>query len=391
MAKKGNNEGTIYKDKQGHWRGVVSLPSPDGKSKRKYFYGKTRKEVSDKVNEILNQLQTNTYIEPCRTTLYSWLCTWLETYCKNEIRMTTYVNYDTYVNKHIKESIGGYRLCDLNTTIIQQFYNEKLKNGKLNGKGGLSPKTIKNLHNMLHKALKQAVSLNMIPKNPADCAVVPKNKKKEMRYFTVEEQKQLQEAIKGERLEMAILLALYTGVRQGELLGLTWSNVHIDLSGQSYIKINQTLNRIKNPDLSSEKRTLLCINEPKTPHSKRIIPILPDVAERLAKHRLQQEEFFKRNNFPKTDFVFTSTTGTVIDPRVFQRYFKYLLKRHDIREVNVHGLRHTFATRALESGMSIKTLSKLLGHANVGFTLDTYAHVTESLKIEDISSMQTFL
>ena len=167
--------------------------------------------------------------------------------------------------------------------------------------------------------------------------------------------------------------------------------MHIDLSGQSYIKINQTLNRIKNPDLSSEKRTLLCINEPKTPHSKRIIPILPDVAEQLEKHKLQQEEFFKRNNFPKTDFVFTSTTGTAIDPRVFQRYFKYLLKRHNIREINVHGLRHTFATRALESGMSIKTLSKLLGHANVGFTLDTYAHVTESLKIEGISSMQTFL
>ena len=97
MAKKGNNEGSIYKDKQGRWRGQVTLPSADGKIKKKYFYGKTKKEVTEKVNELLNQIRTNTYIEPCKMTLYEWLCTWLETY-NRDIQMTTKINYDTYIH-----------------------------------------------------------------------------------------------------------------------------------------------------------------------------------------------------------------------------------------------------------------------------------------------------
>ena len=391
MLRRGNNEGSIYKDKQGRWRGVVSMPSADGKYRRKYIYGKSRKEVSEKMNELLSQLSTNTYVEPNRTTLYDWLCLWLETYCKNEVRMTTYVNYETYVHKHIKNSIGGYELCKLNTLIIQQFYNEKSRKGRIDGKGGLSPKTIKNMHDMLHKALAQAVSLDMIAKNPADAAVLPKRKKVEMRYFTVEEQKQLQEALKGHRLEMPILLALYTGLRQGELLGLPWKNVQLDLNGQSYIKITQTLNRVKNPDETAPNRTILQINEPKTIHSVRTIPLLPEIAEKLSRYREAQTAYFRSHHLPDSDFVFTSVTGTPIEPRDFQRDFKKILEQNSIRVINVHGLRHTFATRSLESGMNVKTLSAILGHSNVGFTLSTYAHVTESLKAEEISDLNSFL
>lgn len=390
MAKKGNNEGSIYKDKQGRWRGQVTLPSADGKIKKKYFYGKTKKEVTEKVNELLNQIRTNTYIEPCKMTLYEWLCTWLETY-NGDIRMTTKVNYDTYVNKHIKNSIGGYKLCELNTLIIQQFYIDKSKNGRIDGAGGLSPKTLRNLHNMLHKALNQAVYLDMIQKNPTDFAVLPKSQKKEMRYFTIEEQKRLQEVIKGHRLEMAVLLDLYTGMRQGELLGLTWKNVHIDLDGQSYIKITQTLNRIKNPDSTSEHKTILAVNQPKTSHSVRTIPLLPEIAEHLARHRLMQENYHQQNDYPPSEFVFTSTTGTPIEPRDFQRDFKKILQKNNIREVNVHGIRHTYAVRALESGMSVKTLSAILGHSSTAFTMDVYGHVTEEFKHDEVSRMKNFL
>ena len=391
MAKKGNNEGSIYKDSQGRWRGVVTLPSAEGKVKKKYFYGKSKKEVSEKVNALLNEMKNNTYIEPCKTTLYNWLCTWLETYCQNNIRPTTYVNYETYIHRHIKDSIGSIKPCDLSTIAKQQFYNEKLKNGKLSGAGGLSPKTMKNLHNMLHKALNQAVCLNMITKNPSDFTVIPKNIKKEMRFFTVEEQRKLQAILTAKTLDMAILLDLYTGLRKGELLGLKWENVHIDLSGDSYIKVVQTINRIKNYDADNDKKTVLTVSEPKTSNSKRTIPILPEIAQKLYNYRLSQEKYIAENTLPHTEYVFISSVGTIVDPRDFQRYFKNLLKKHDIREINVHGLRHTFATRALESGMSVKTLSKILGHSNVGFTLDTYTHVTEDLKSEAISNMGDFL
>lgn len=391
MGRNANGEGSIIKDKRGFWRGAVSLPCSDGKYKKKYVYGKTRKEVAEKMNEIIGQLRTNTYIEPCKTTLYEYLCMWLENYCRNEVRMTTYVNYETYVYKHIKDNIGGYRLCDLSTIIIQQFYNDKAKNGKLNGSGGLSPKTMKNIHDMLHRALDQAVKLDMIAKNPSDFIVLPKRKKPEMRFLTVEEQQKLQEAIKGHRMEMPILLALYTGVRQGELLGLTWKNVHIDMTGQSYIRIVQTVNRTKAADENKDTKTEISINEPKTKHSVRTIPLLSDIAIRLSEYREKQNNYLVKNGLPDNGFVFTSTTGTIIEPRDFQRDFKKILNQNNIREVNVHGLRHTFATRALESGMSVKTLSKILGHSSVGFTLDTYAHVTEMLKAEEISGMGDFL
>lgn len=325
-TRKGNNEGSIYKDKQGRWRGLVSLPSVDGKYKRKYIYGKTRKEVSEKVNEMLNQLRTNTYIEPCKNTLYDWLCTWLETYCKNEVRMTTYVNYETYVYKHIKDTIGGYKLCDLSPILIQQFYNDKSKNGRLDGKGGLSPKTMKNLHDMIHRALDKAVQLDMIPKNCSDAAVLPKRKRPDIRYLTSDEQKQLQETIKGERLEMAVLLCLYTGIRQGELLGLPWKNIHIDLDGTSYIKITQALNRIRNPDANAPKRTLLQINPPKTKHSVRTIPLLPKIAEMLNDYKADQSYTRLKNNLPDTELVFTAPSGKAYDPRDFQRDFHNLLR-----------------------------------------------------------------
>ena len=391
MSRRGNNEGSIYKDKQGRWRGLVSMPSANGQYKRKYIYGKTRKEVSDKMNELLRQLRSNTYVEPCKTTLYEFLHMWLNTYAKNVVRQTTFTSYETYIEKHIKGSIGNFPLCDLNTIIIQNWYNEKVKNGKLDGSGGLSPKTIRNLHNMLHKALKQAVFLDQIPKNPTDFVVIPRQAKKEMRYFSVEEQRQLQEIIKGNRLEMPILVSLYTGVRQGELLGLPWRNVHLIPNGQSYIRVSQALLRVKNTDSNSNNKTVLVITEPKTPHSIRNIPLLPEVANRLAEYKNKQAQYNRKHNLLPSELVFTSAAGTPIEPRNMQRDFKLLLRKHGMRVINIHGLRHTFATRSLESGMSIKTLSQILGHSNVAFTMDVYCHSSDELKFTEMELLNGFL
>ena len=390
-GRKGNNEGSIYKDKQGHWRGVISIPSANGKPKRKYLYGQSRKEVADKMYAILNQIRTGTYIEPSKVTLYEWLCTWLEQYCKNEVRLSTYVNYDTFVHRHIKDTIGGYKLCDLNTGIMQNFFNEKAKNGKLNGSGGLSPKTLKNMHDMMHRALNKAVHLDMIVKNPTDFVILPKRKKKEMRFLTPDEQKKLQEALKGDRLEMPVLLALYTGMRQGEIFGLKWAYVHLDSVDRSWLRVVQAVNRFSDRSEEGKKKTFLSLSEPKTPHSVRSIPLLPYIAERLRAYKAEQEKYFRENGMPMSELVFTTRTGNLVDPRDFQRDFKLLLKRSGLREINVHGLRHTFATRALESGMDVKTLSTILGHSNVAFTLDTYAHVTEDLKFEAMAAMNSFL
>ncbi len=391
MPKKGNNEGSIYKDKQGHWRGVVTLYTVDGKQKKKFFYGKTKKEVTEKVNQALSELRSNTYIEPSKMTFYEWLCTWLETYCKNNLRATTLINYETYIHRHIQPTIGGVKLCNLTTLILQQFYNDRIKNGNLTKQGGLSPKTMRNMHNMIHKALEQAVALDMIAKNPSDYATLPKRIKQERKFFTVEEQQQLQACLKGEKMEMPILLDLYTGMRQAELLGLMLKDVHIDLDGQSYIRVTQTLNRIKVDGQENGKRTALVIGIPKTPHSIRNIPLLPEIAQTLEDYRISQMAYFQEKGIKPNGYVFTNDNGGFIDPRNFQQSFKRLLKRHGIREINVHGIRHTFATRAIESGMSMKTLSQILGHSSTSFTMDIYGHVTDDLKSTEISHLQGFL
>ena len=393
MKKRGNNEGSIFKDKQGRWRGLISIPCVNGQNKRKYIYGKTRKEVSAKMSELLRQIESNTYIEPCKTTLYEYLHMWLNTYVENTVRMSTYISYETYIEKHIKDSIGRFPICSLNTMMIQNWYNEKAKNGKLVGKGGLNPKTLRNLNNMLHKALNQAVYLDLIAKNPTDFIVLPRGSKVEIRYFTVEEQKKFQEVIKGHRLELPLLVALFTGVRQGELLGLPWRNVHINENGQSYIRISQALMRIKKPMKmkTMDSSTVLTITEPKTAHSIRNIPLLPEIAERLKEHRIQQEAYSKRHNYPPSDLVFTSVTGTPIDPRDLQRSFKLILRNNGMREINVHGLRHTFATRALENGMNVKTLSMILGHANSAFTMDVYCHPSDDLKFAEMGLLENLL
>lgn len=390
MGKRGNNEGSIYKDKQGRWRGVVTLYSADGKQKKKYFYGKTKREVTEKVNQVLNELRLNTYIEPSDMTLNEWLHIWLDAYCKNDVRPSTLVNYEIFAEKHIAPTIGNIRLCDLNPVILQRFYNDKLRNGKLRGHGGLSPKTIKNIHDMLHRALAQAVKLDMILKNPADSVTLPRVIKKERRFLTVEEQQTLQRGLKQDTLGTAILLDLYTGMRQGELLGLMWKNVFLDCDAP-YLRVTQSLNRLKEYGENKKRKTLLEIGHPKTAHSIRNIPLLPEIADRLRIHREKQTEYCRSHGIIPNGYVFTNSAGNWIDPRDFQRDFKQTLKRCGIREINVHGIRHTFATRALESGMSVKTLSKILGHANVGFTLDTYAHVTDDLMTDEIAHLQEFL
>lgn len=391
MTKKANSEGSVYKDKQGHWRGVVTLYCQNGVPKRKYFYGKTKREVTEKVNNTLAEIRGNTYTEPCKITLYEWLCTWLDTYCRGELKQTTIVNYETYIEKHIKPTIGNVKLCDLTPVILQQFYQEKFKNGRLDGKGGLSPKTMRNLHTMIHTGLDKAYTLGYTNRNISEMVSTPKLLKKERLFFTIEEQTELQKHLPNERIGMAILLDLYTGMRLGELLGLPWGNVHIDLNGESYIKVTQTLNRIRNPDKNSPKRTLLTIGTPKTSYSVRTIPLLPEIAEKLYQHKQDQAQFLKEKGLPESELVFTSIHGNAYDPRDFQRDFKNLLIHHGIRQINVHGMRHTFATRSLESGMDIKTLSRLLGHSSIQISLDLYAHVTDQLQSEHMANLRNFL
>lgn len=391
MQKNANSAGSIYKDKNGRWRGAVTLYCENGTPKRKYLSGRTKREVTEKVNKLLNEVKYNDYTEPSKITFYEWLMIWIDMYCIGQLKPSTTVNYEAYIDRHIKSSIGNIKLCDLTPLMLQRFYQEKYKNGRLDGTGGLSAKTMHNLHTMIHTALDKAYKMGYVNRNVSDLVTVPKIVKQERRFFTVEEQTELQKYLPDERIGMAVLLDLYTGLRMGELLGLPWENVHLDLNGDSYIKITQTINRIKNPDRNSPQKTILFFDTPKTKYSIRTIPLLPEIAEKLSQHREKQLHLISENGWKDTGLVFLTSTGTPFDPKNFQNAFKAMLKRHNMRIINVHGIRHTFATRGLESGMDIKTLSRILGHSSIQISLDLYAHVTDQLQAEHMENLRTFL
>lgn len=178
-GKRGNGEGSIFQDKNGRWRGVITMEiNANGTQKKKIFYGKTRKEVSEKVNQALANIKNHNCIESSKMLLSEWLSHWLSTYALHDLRQSTYVSYETYIRGHILPLLGNIPLSKLEPSRIQEFYNFKLQKGRLDGKGGLDPKTIRNLHNMLHKALEQAVQLNLIPRNPCNATTLPKKRKK---------------------------------------------------------------------------------------------------------------------------------------------------------------------------------------------------------------------
>ena len=380
MAKKrANGEGTIRQRKDGRWEGLYTI-----NYKRKSVYGKTQDEVRKRLNKVLNDIDNGMYIENANITFGAWLDEWLEVYAKPSVKLSTYGSYEGYIRNHIKPEIGKVKLSVLRADTLQKFINQKLTNGRcdkvkdaetkklVTRKGGLSEKTIKNMYNMIHSALKQAYRNGLVNQNVSELITLPKQKRNEMCVLTVDEQRALQIAVQGERLGIGILLSLFTGIRLGELLGLKFEDIDLDAKT---ITIRRTLNRLKvfdNPD----KKTDIVIGEPKTNKAKRVIPLQDFLIPLLKAHKAEIiKERFKASNMYKNDgFVICNEFGGYIEPRTYQDFFKKMLKKAEIKNTNFHTLRHTFATRALENGFDVKVLADILGHADASTTLNKYAH-----------------
>lgn len=390
MAKnntRGQNEGSIRQRKDGIWESRYTAgKDANGRQIQRSIYGKTKAEVKEKLTKVLHELSSGTYIEPSKITLREWLETWFKEYVSNSVKLSTKASYELYIDKHINPIIGHIQLKDLKTDSLQRFYNEKLSNGRLDGEGGLNPKTIKNMHNMLHSALEQALKNGLIMRNISESAVLPKAKKKEMRVLSPGEQKKLQEVVQDERLGMAIILDLATGLRLGELLALQWND--IDLKA-GVLTVKRTINWLKSYDPDSKQKTSIVIGEPKTKHSNRQIRLQNIILKKLIAYSISQkkEKLASSDIYADTGYVFTNTTGKPIEPRTFQDFFYKMIKKAEIQSANFHCLRHTFATRALEAGIPAKTVSEILGHSNIGTTLDLYSHVSLELKKQSMERL----
>lgn len=380
MKKRGNHEGSIYQRKDGKWCAQITTGRKEnGTPKREYIYGKTRSEVSNKLNKALFNISQGTFVESNRITLESWLDTWLFEYKKSNIRPTTFENYEYLTRVHIKPNIGYLLLKDLRTEHIQKFYNNLLSNGKVDGSGGLSAKTINRIHVVIHSALRQAVKNNLIVTNISETTTLPKQVKKEIHFLAVWEQRKFYNLVQAERLKAAFILELGTGIREGELLALTWKNVNFE---EGTIKITRTLKRVKVFDDNSPTKTKLIFLEPKSDSGKRTIPLPLNVLNEMKEHQIRQNDEKDKNKalYEDNDLVFCTEIGRVIEPRNFLRTFYRLLNKSGLDHFNFHALRHTYATRLLEANEHPKVVQEILGHSDITLTLNTYSHVLPVIK-----------
>jgi integrase len=384
--KRGNGEGSIYRvgDK---WKGAIVIGrNENGTLKRKCFYGNTKKEVIDKMQPILALIKTNDYVEPSNTKLGDWLDTWLQNYKKNVLKPTTYDSYETNIKCHLKPGLGHIALKDLKTTDIQQFVNDKYGDGDK-----VSTALLRKLKNILHGALKQAIVNQLITKNVSEGVVLPTHKQKEIRVFTKDEEQKFIESLSGDRLEVAFKLDFVSGLRIGELLGLTWDCIDL---GKGIITVKQSLIRVKDRSKNAEKKSKYYVAQTtKTKHGKRKVPIPQSAVFMLVNYKQKQdaEKKLAEGLYEDNNLVFSTAFGNRIIPRNAERTFARIAKKSEIIGANVHSIRHTYATRLFEAGVPAKTVSELLGHKNVSHTLDIYTHVLPDTKSEAVQKLNYML
>lgn len=395
--RRAKGEGCITQLKDGRWEARITVGYyPNGTPKPKTFSSKRQDVVVQKLNEFKAEMKKFDSNYATNYTVKQWLNIWYNSYVIANVKVSTRVSYEGIINNHLIPNIGNIKLVDLKKVHIEEMYNRLLCNDNANKKG-LSISTVENIHLVLHKALQEALEREYIIKNPASIAKVPTMKsrnikRKEIEIYSKAEQTKLIEIAKKDSIYgIVVVFALYTGMRKGEILGLQWNDIDFE---RKTISINKQLRRAKNYDDYENKKTILGLEyNTKTENSTRIIPMLDILAEYLKQHYENQKIYKKLlgNNYKDNNMVFCKEDGTFLDPDTVLSKYQKLAEKANIKKCTFHALRHTFATRALESKMPVKVLSTILGHSKVEFTLEVYTHVLDELKTHEMDKLEKYL
>ncbi len=373
--------GTIRQRPDGRWeaRYTVGRDPGTGKQVRRSIYGDTQREVRKALTAALKDIDTGVYQEPSRLTVGEWLDIWLKEYVKPSAKHNTYASYETQVRYRLKPAFGAVRLQELKKLQLQKFFNS-LQNGEKPS----SPKTIKNVHGILHKALATAAELQYIPYNPADNVKLPKVTRKEIKPLEQAEITALLAAVEAESYKNVFLVTLFTGMREGEVLGLSWDCVDFDAGT---VTIKRQLQRRK------EKGGEYYFNTPKSGKARVITPATFVLDALREEKRLQTERRLKAGKAWSNadDLVFTDALGHHLAIQTVFLHYKRLAASINLPESRFHDLRHTYAVTALQEGDDIKTVQENLGHATASFTLDVYGHVSEKMKEASKQRMDNFI
>jgi len=378
--KNAQGAGTIRKRSDGRWeaRFTTGFDPATGKQVQKSIYGKTQKEVRERLNQTITELDTGTYLEPTKDTVGQWLDTWLETYVKYSVKSYTVDSYRRVCVNYLVPALGRIPLSALAAPQIQQFYNSLLVERKLN------PKTVRNIHGILHRALHQAVRLGMIRSNPTDLCDLPKTRRKEIQPLEQKDISAFLTALEGHPFEILYKVTLFTGMRQGEVLGLTWDCVDFD---HNTLYVNKQLQKVP-------KAGGPYILVPTKNSRSRVVTVAASVMSLLKRQRARQAEMrlmAGQSWANGLNLVFTNELGGHLVHEIVRRNFKEVTAAIGRPGVRFHDLRHTYAVVSIESGDDIKTVQSNLGHATAAFTLDVYGHVSQKMRQQSADRMERFI
>jgi integrase len=345
---------------------------PNGR--RKYFYAKTKNEAQKILRQALHARDAGNLSDARGLTVGEFLDQWLAEVVKPNVRPWTSKGYEVHVRMHLKPAIGRIPLERLTPLQVQQLINQKQREG-------LQPKTIRYIRGTLRAALNEAVRWELLAKNPAALVTTPRVEQYEIKPFTPQEARVFLNAIKGDRLEALYSVALTMGLRQGEALGLRWSDVDLELG---YLRITKQLQRI-----NGETKLV----EPKTARSRRSIAMPKTIVEELRSHRERQnaERRIADDKWNDSGLVFCGQLGQPLDATGLSKAFHEHLARAGLADRRFHDLRHSCATLLLVQGVSPRIVMDVLGHSQISLTMNTYSHVIPEMRRQAADRMDDLL
>jgi integrase len=365
MKKRSNGEGSIRKKKNGRWVATLTVGyDANGKQKRLSFSGKTQAEVRDALERAKADRGKGVLVANANLGFEAYFAQYLE-FKRGHVRHNTYKSLEYLGRLHLVPRLGKIPLSKLTALNVQGFVTDMLRDGK-------GPHVVAGAMRVLKMALRQALRWDLIGRNPADNVKPPKLEREEMKVWTGEEAARFLRVAEGHRLYAVFYLALCTGMRKGELVGLRWEDVNFAASS---LVVRNNLIRIDGK---------LTLQPPKTNSSRRLIHLPPDAIAVLEEHRTRQESERREvgDIWEDSGMVFTSEIGTMLDPSNLSGFFKRLIKQAGVPDIRFHDLRHTCASLLFRMGIPAKVVSDRLGHANVGFTLQVYTHIYDEQRRE---------